>query len=50
MFFHCTMLEVVEKRVFYGIGKILFMSMVRGGEAPSCFSKAVADYCVYGHQ
>ena len=24
------------------------MSLVQGGEAPSCFSKAVADYFVYG--
>ena len=39
--------EAVENRKFYVIGKMLATTLVQGGEAPSCFSKAIADYIVY---
>ena len=39
--------QAVQNNKFYAIGKIIAMTLVQGGEAPSCFSKAVADYLVY---
>ena len=39
--------EAVASNKFYTIGKMLATCIVQGGEAPVCFSKAVADYLVY---
>ena len=40
--------QAVESKKFFTAGKMLCMSLIQGGEAPSCFTKAVADYLVYG--
>ena len=39
--------QAVECNKFYNVGKLIAMSLVQGGEAPVCFSKAVADYIVH---
>ena len=39
--------EAVASNIFYNIGKILATCIVQGGEAPVCFSKAMADYLIY---
>ena len=39
--------EAVASNKFCTIGKMLATCIVQGGEAPVCFSKAVADYLVY---
>ena len=39
--------EAVASNKFCIIGKMLATCIVQGGEAPVCFSKAVADYLVY---
>ena len=36
--------EAVDKDKFSIIGKMISTSLIQGGEAPSCFAKAVADY------
>ncbi len=36
-------------RINYVIGTIIALSLIQGGEAPSCFSKAVVDYIVHVH-
>ena len=33
--------QAVESKKFYIIGRIIAMSLVQGGESPSCFSKAL---------
>ena len=38
----------VTNNVYYIVGKMISTCIVQGGEAPACFSKAVADYLVYG--
>lgn len=38
--------QAVESNKFYVIGRIIAMSLVQGGEAPACFSNAIADYLV----
>ena len=38
--------QAVESSKFYLVGKIIAMTLVQGGEAPACFSKAIADYLV----
>ena len=40
-------LEAVVCEKYYMIGKMISTCMVQGGEAPACFSHAVADFLVY---
>ena len=40
--------RAVEQNKFYIAGRMISTSLVQGGEAPACFSKAIADYIVYG--
>lgn len=40
-------IEAVALNKFYTAGKILSTVMIQGGQAPLCFSVAVADYLVY---
>lgn len=39
--------KAVADSTYYTIGKMISTSIVQGGEAPLCFSKAVTDYLVY---
>ena len=39
--------EALASNKFFMIGKMLATCIVQGGEAPVCFSEAVADYLVY---
>ncbi len=41
--------QAIQSNKFYTIGKIIAMNLVQGGEAPSCFCKAVADILVNDH-
>ena len=43
----CSVMEL-ERQTFVHIGKIIALSLLYGGPAPSFFSPAVADYIVYG--
>ena len=38
----------LERQTFFYIGRIIALSLVYGGPAPSFFTPAVADYIVYG--
>ena len=40
----------LEKKSYYYIGAIIALSLAHGGPAPQFFTKAVADYIVYGVQ
>ena len=40
-------LEAVACEKFYMIGKMISTCIIQGGEAPVCFSNAVADFLVY---
>lgn len=40
-------IEAMAANKFFLAGKILSMIMIQGGQAPLCFSKAVADYLIY---
>ena len=40
----------LEKRTYYHVGKMIAVSLIRGGPAPRFFASAVADYIVYGVQ
>lgn len=42
-----NVIELKRKTYFY-VGKVLSMSLIHGGPAPSFFSEPVADYILYG--
>lgn len=39
--------EALAENKFYLIGKMIATSIVQGGEAPTCFAKAVADFIIF---
>ena len=41
-------IQAVAENTFYYVGKMISTCIVQGGEVPSCFSKACADYVVHG--
>ena len=39
--------NIPDLNYYHTIGKIVSVCIIQGGQAPSCFSKAVADYLAY---
>ena len=40
-------LEAVATEKYHLIGKMIATCIIQGGEAPACFSKAVADFLIF---
>lgn len=43
-----TNIQALGANTYYAIGKMLCVCFVQGGQPPSCFSRAVADFLVHG--
>ena len=41
-------IQALASNKYYVIGKILSASLIQGGQPPSCFCGAIADFLVYG--
>ena len=39
--------EAVANNTYFVVGKLIATSIVQGGQAPLCFSKAVVDFLIY---
>ena len=40
--------EALSKNIYFIFGKMIATCLVQGGEPPTCFASAVADYLVFG--
>ena len=47
MWFLYTIIKAVSANTYYVVGKMIATCIIQGGEVPTCFAKAVADYLVF---
>ena len=42
-------IQALSSNRYYAVGKMLSVCLIQGGQSPSCFSGAVADFLVNGN-